>query len=272
MLDLAIIGGGPAALSAALYAARGGLRITAFERGEIGGDLTKIAEITNYPGFVGTGRELAKQLRQQAEAAGAKTEYGECSAVRPTEGGFRLTIDGEEVQAKKVLVATGSEPRTLDFALQVPVSYCALCDVDLARGEKVAVVGGGNSAVQEALTLAPLVAELTLVSHSKLKADQCLREKLMSQKNVEIKEGLEPTAGYLNGFDRVFVFIGRRPATQFLANLPEVLDAEGYIKVVKGHETAVPGLYAAGDVRANTVHQVITAAADGAAAAIEVEL
>ncbi len=274
MIDLAIIGAGPAALSAALYAARAGLDVTVYERALVGGELSQIAEISNYPGFVGAGRDLAKTFQDQVVAAGARVAYGECSeivAVR-TEQCFELKIDDETVRARRVLVATGSEPRKLDFELSVPVSYCALCDLGLVRGEEVAVIGGGNSAAQEALLLAPKVKSLTLMTHSALKADHCLRERLSASPGLEILENFEPSPEALSRFDRVFVFIGKRPATSFLESLePSVLDDAGYVVTRKGgYETEIPGLYAAGDVRQGSVHQVITAASEGAAAAIEI--
>lgn len=274
MLDLAIIGGGPAAISAALYGARAGLKTEVFERGEIGGDLSKIAHLANYPGFVGEGRVLAAQLRDQAEQAGAEVRYGECSELKPSADGIELVIDGKIVKARAVIITTGSEPKTLDFAsdLRPPVSYCALCDSDFVKDENIVIVGGGNSAVQEALLLAPLAKSLTLVSHSSLKADHCLQEKLRAFKNCEIREGVEPTPGLLNDFDRIFVFIGRRPATRFLESLQKdgLLDEAGYLLTDENHMTVLPGVFAAGDVRSGSIHQVITAAGDGAAAAIDV--
>lgn len=278
MLDLAIIGAGPAALSAALYAARSGLKVTVFERASVGGELNLIFQLSNYPGFSGSGQDLAQTLRDQAVAAGAKVEYGECSRVviveptKDTPRHFQLTLDETSVSARSVLVATGSEPRQLDFTLDVPVSYCALCDLGLVRGEEVAVIGGGNSAAQEALLLAPEVKSLTLMTHSALKADHCLREKLQSCPNCQIREHFEADPATLNRYDRVFVFIGKCPATRFLEALePRVLAADGAIvTAANGYETAIPGLFAAGDVRQGSIHQVITAAGEGAAAAIEI--
>ncbi len=281
-LDLAIIGGGPAALSAAIYAARAGQKVTVFERAEIGGALPRIAKLDNYPGFQGSGRDLAKNMRTQAERAGAKIAYGECSGLSKTAETFTLTIDGEPVQSRTVLVATGSEPRPLapELAqnLQKPVSYCALCDAELAKGKHVVVIGGGNSAFQESLLLAPLVDQLTLVSHSPFRADSCLITQLKSLQNVTLRENFEPTADFLNAFDHIFVFIGQRPSTTFLKNFPEILDSQGYILTSAqetstsnpDHSTSIPGLFAAGDVRANVLRQVVTAAADGASAAVEI--
>lgn len=296
VLDLAIIGSGPAALSAALYAARAGLRVSVFERANIGGALCEIAQISNYPGFTGPGRDLAATMRRQAEAAGVTIAYGECTAIRPLKPSatsaapasddtsaqpaaparFELAIDGEPVRARTVLLATGSEPRPLPFALATPVSYCALCDADLAKGQDIAVVGGGNSAVQESLGLAPLVKSLTLITHSALKAEPHLITQLRALSNVTIREHLEPTPDLLNTFARVFVFIGKRPATTCVADLaastPDFYDAAGYVRGGHGsaHQTAIPGLYVAGDLRSHALRQVVTAAADGAAAAVEI--
>lgn len=284
VLDLAIIGSGPAALSAALYAARAGLRVSVFERANIGGALCEIAQISNYPGFTGPGRDLAATMRRQAESAGVTIAYGECTAIRPLEPSaasaaparFELTIDGEPVRARAVLLATGSEPRPLPFALTVPVSYCALCDADLAKGQDIAVVGGGNSAVQESLGLAPLVKSLTLITHSALKAEPHLITQLRALRSVTIREHLEPTPDLLNTFARVFVFIGKRPATTCVADLaastPDFYDAAGYVRGGHGsaHQTAIPDLYVAGDLRSDALRQVVTATGDGAAAAVEI--
>lgn len=296
VLDLAIIGSGPAALSAALYAARAGLRVSVFERANIGGALCEIAQISNYPGFAGPGRDLAATMRRQAESAGVAIAYGECTAIRPLEPSaasaapasddtsaqpaaparFELTIDGEPVRARTVLLATGSEPRPLPFTLATPVSYCALCDADLAKGQDIAVVGGGNSAVQESLGLAPLVKSLTLITHSVLKAEPHLITQLRALRSVTIREHLEPTPDLLNTFARVFVFIGKRPATTCVADLaaftPDFYDAAGYVRGGHGsaHQTAIPGLYVAGDLRSDALRQVVTATGDGAAAAVEI--
>lgn len=303
ILDVAVIGSGPAALSAALYLARAGLQTVVFERGELGGELARIAKITNYPGYDGAGRELAAKFRAQAEQAGAEIRYGECLGLKPTEYGFEFRIDDEIVRARAGLVATGSEPKKLHFAINPPVSYCALCEGDLARGKNVAVIGGANSAVQESLYLAPIVKHLTLISHSPLKADQCLQDLLRTHENVEIRENLEPTAKLLDGYDYVFVFIGTQPATGFLKALKDqevvtkstkfskftkfakfefevsktlsLLDSGGYILTGESqqrsaHETAYAGLFAAGDVRAGMIKQVATAVGDGVTAATEI--
>lgn len=271
LIDLVIVGAGPAALTAALYAARAGLKVVAYERANIGGELAQIAEISNYPGFTGAGAELAAAMRGQAQAAGAQLAYGECQGVAQRAGEFELTVDGEAVRARSVLIATGATPKTLSFAPAAPVSYCALCDGEFAKGKHIAVIGGANAAVQESLYLAPLVSSLTLIAHSQLKADRYLQNKLKACQNVKIIENTEPTAEMLAEFERVFVFIGRMPATEFLADTG-VLGAGGYV-VTDGasrHQTVVPGLFAAGDVRSGMPKQVVTAAGDGAEATIEI--
>lgn len=346
MPDLAIIGSGPAALGAALYAARFGLTVEVLEKAAYGGLLGQISDLRNYPGYQGEGQKLAQQMQQQVKAyPNVSFRYGECTAIEPAahgaqratsgkpesieeveadrpraagekadtdssqlaldraDAGFILTIDGEEqLRSRAVLVASGASPRPLDFALEVPVSYCAICDGELARDRRVAVVGGANAAVQESIFLAPLASTLDLFTHSELKADPILQAELRQHSNVTIHEQVEPTPALLNQFDYVFVFIGQVPATDCLRSLPEfskLLDPSG--RILTGlaaqssaqsdssaggsagsqpiltdaasrlpHQTILPGLFAAGDVRSGAVHQVITAAGDGAAAAIEI--
>lgn len=321
ILDLAVIGGGPAALTAALYAARAGLKVKVFERAVIGGALAEISDLSNYPGYTGPGPALAEQMRAQAVQAGAEIIYAECQKLWHYADFFELTLDddftaagsasgpssGAKVRAKKVLIATGSDPKKLSFAPKPPVSYCALCDGALAKDKHVAVIGGANSAVQESLYLANLVKDLTIITHSRLKADLYLQRRLESvQKSHDIKilENTEATPDLLNTFDYVFVFIGKRPATAFLRPLADsllpdsagrnpLIDSAGYIltspataassspgpfeathntvaRDITAHSTVVPGLYAAGDVRSGSLKQVVTAAADGASAAIEI--
>lgn len=304
--NLVIIGGGPAALTAALYAARAGIEVQVYERANFGGLLGEISQLDNYPGFTGLGSDLAIAMRRQAETAGARIEYGECTAVHPLMDGratgevivaggtdadtngrmagqarFELVIDGAAVRAGAVLVATGAEPKHLPFTVTPPVSYCALCDGALAKGQNVVVVGGANSAAHEALYLANLARSVTLITHSALKADAAYSARLANTSNIKIIENREPNPEFLNQFAYVFVAIGRTPATNFLRNLP-ILNPNGYILTGKtvfadqaspsgfAHMSALPGLFAAGDVREGSVRQIVSAAGDGAAAAIEI--
>jgi thioredoxin reductase (NADPH) len=263
-MDFAIIGSGPAALTAAIYAARAGFKTEVFEKNKIGGALTEIDRIENYPGFLGSGEELANNLKEQAKNAGAKISYGTCEKLSTNDSGIELIIDGEPVAARAVLVATGSEPKTLELDTDKPISYCALCDAPLYKGKNIAVIGGGNSAVQEALYLSKIVNKIVLYSHSGLKADAVLVDKIKTAGNIEIHENAMPAKAELDELDGVFVFIGKRPATTFMSE--ELLDEKGYIKT--RNFAAAPGIFAAGDVRSGSTKQAITAAADGADAAI----
>ena len=279
MIDLVIIGGGPAALSAAIYAARAGLEVKVYERGSFGGILPNIPLLENYPGYSGEGAGLAEVMRRQAEQAGAKLEYGECTLVKvAADATFQLEIDGEMAKARSVLVATGSRPRELSFTPSAPVSYCALCDGPLVKGKKVAVIGGANSAVQEALFLAKIAQTVTIITHSELKADAKLQNQLSHYPNIRVIEHLEPNPENLQDYDHVFVYIGKLPATDFLQDLAKeyaILGRDGYVLADTEnpelpHQTVLEGLFAAGDVRTGATKQAIVAAADGAEAAIEI--
>jgi thioredoxin reductase (NADPH) len=193
---------------------------------------------------------------------------------------FYLIIDEERILARTVIVATGSEPRPLEIKTKTktPVSYCALCDGSLYKGKKVAVIGGGNSALQESLYLADLAKTVTIFSHHDLKAEPYLLTKVESINNIDLKQHTEPTAEMLDEYDAVFAFIGKRPATSFLGKgfdgdepgdeyERKLLDEDGYI-ITKDCYTAIPGLFAAGDVCKDSVKQVVAATASGANAAL----
>lgn len=273
MLDLAIIGAGPAAFSAAIYAARAALKVKIFEKQHFGGTLTEIAQLDNYPGFSGSGQALADQLQTQAKQAGVALTYGTCTAIAQSSPSssshhFILSIDDSPAAARAVLIATGSQPRTLDLPTTTPVSYCALCDAQLYQGRDVLVIGGGNSAVGESAYLAPVVHHLTLINRSPLRAEPALVRRLRTHPNVTILENTTPTPELLNSVSGIFVFIGKQPATGFLP--ATILDSDGYVVTDFAYQTALPGLFAAGDVRASSIKQVITAAAEGTAAALRI--
>ncbi len=350
ILDVAVLGAGPAGLSASIYLSRAGLKCVTFSSGPIGGVLPEISDLANYPGFLGSGSELAGMMKKQAEQTGARIEYGTCTEVYRANDQilsnspvarststitsapvtapvaldhppiFTLTVDGHPVHAHRVLVATGSIPKQLDLDLTKPVSYCALCDGGLVKGKNIVVVGGANSAVQEALYLSKIASRVTIISHSALKADRILRDKATRVTNIDIIEDIEPTAEFLDQFDHIFVYIGKKPASHCLSKLAgipsskdstdstdstdsvsaadlvgsidpraKLLDSDGYVVTnserwradlcdrVNGdtlaiylHETVVSGIFAAGDVHAGMIQQVVTAAADGVAAAIEI--
>lgn len=267
MLDLLIIGAGPAALTAAIYAARAGLHTTVYEKSRFGGALPEISHLANFPGFDGTGEDFTDNLVTQARKAGAKVTFGDCTAIdaNPTP---IATIDNEPISAHAILIATGSGPRRLNVDTKSPVSYCVLCDGDLYKDKNVCVVGGGNSAIGESIHLAKIAKSVTVIARSCLTAQAALIDELKTHANVKIMENTTPTAGLLDSFDGVFVLIGKCPATSFVPQ--ELLDHCGAIKTDAHFMTSIPGIFAAGDVRSGSIKQAITAAGEGAAAAIAI--
>jgi thioredoxin reductase (NADPH) len=284
MLDLAIIGSGPAAFTAALYAARENMSVCVYEREVIGGLVSIISKIENFPGFEGTGAELMAKMRGQAEAFGAKVEYGECTALKKLKGRFKLVVDDMPVEARAVIVATGSERRKLGIPGEdgPAISYCATCDAPMTEGKEVLVVGGGNSAVQEAFHLLKYCKSVKILVRSALRCSDVLKKRVEEEARIEVITGVTPvevvhkTGGLTvkseNGksftADYLFIFVGMQPATGFLPG--DVLGEDGSVKTRQNFETDMEGLFAAGDCRLGSVKQAIVAAGEGAGAAVGV--
>lgn len=283
--DFVIIGSGPAAMSAAIYAARDKKAPLVLERDNMGGLAATISKIENYPGFIGTGAELMQTMRSQAESFGAKFGYGEVTKLSQSDAGIDLEVDGDEhLLARAVLVATGTERVHLGIPGEdLPgVSYCATCDGPLIRGQNVLVIGGGNSAVQEAFYLLKFCDKATLLVRSRLRCDDTLRERLEHEPRISVELGVVPTKieqadqelSVISEDDRtfsahnIFIFIGQRPATTFLP--AEVLAEDNSVVTDKNYMTKIPGLFAAGDCRYESVHQVVAATGEGAAAAVAI--
>ncbi|MCL1840104.1 FAD-dependent oxidoreductase [Candidatus Saccharibacteria bacterium] len=287
ILDVAIIGSGPAAFTAAIYAARENLSAAVYEREAIGGLTSTISKIENYPGFSGTGAALMQHMRAQAESFGAATEYGECTAVKKLKNHFELTIDDLPIKAKTVIIATGSDRRKLGIPGEdLPaVSYCATCDGPLVTGKKVIVIGGGNSAVQESFYLLKYAKSVTIISRSGLSSNDVLKERVAKEPRITVITGFSPVEfiaknGKFSGVkcssknnttetfpaDAAFIFIGMVPATSFLPK--EILETDGSVKTKPDFSTDIPGLFAAGDCRAGNIKQTIVAAGEGASAAV----
>lgn len=283
--DFVIIGSGPAAMSAAIYAARDKKAPLVLERDNMGGLAATISKIENYPGFIGTGAELMQTMRSQAESFGAKFDYGEITKLAQSDAGIDLEIDGDEhLLARAVLVATGTERVRLGIPGEdLPgVSYCATCDGPLIHGRNVLVIGGGNSAVQEAFYLLKFCDKATLLVRSRLRCDDTLRERLEHEPRISVELGVIPAKieqadqelsvisedGRTFSAHNIFIFIGQRPATTFLP--AEVLAKDSSIVTDKNYMTKIPGLFAAGDCRYESVHQVVTATGEGAAAAVAI--
>lgn len=292
--DVAVIGAGPAGLTAGLYAARAGLRTAIFERMAPGGQLAQTEHIDNYPGFPqgAGGFELAWQMKEQADRFGVQHISEEIMAADLTAAPKTLATPYGTYQARSVIIATGARPRKLGVPGEAEltghgVSYCATCDGNFFRGKTVMVVGGGNTAAADAIYLARL-AQRVIVVHRRnaLRATPVYHNQLEQLENVEFMwesevRALDGAQGKLASaqvehlatgaletvpVDGVFVAVGTQPNTEFLAGaLP--LDEGGYAKASESGVTPIPGVFAAGDVRAKQLRQVVTAVADGAVCA-----
>jgi thioredoxin reductase (NADPH) len=298
--DIAIIGGGPAGLAAALYAARAGRRTVLFERAVPGGQIALTHVVENYPGCFHVagpehavdGFELAQTMQQQAEQYGAEVRFDRVDRVEQVEAGFRLVLEDAEVVAHSLIVTAGAEHRRLgvpgeERLLGRGVSYCATCDATLYRNQEVAVVGGGDSALDEALFVARFAAKLHIIHRrDAFRAGDLLQKRIAASPTIDViwntvVEAIEGDEGVealrlrnvvtgeasVLAVRAVFIFIGQTPSAASVAGLAPV-DAEGRIRVDLWMRTPVPGLYAAGDVRADSARQAISAAGDGATAAI----
>ena len=294
VIDVAVIGAGPAGLTAGLYAARAGLNVVLFERISPGGQLAQTEHMENYPGFPeGTGGfELAFAMKQQADRFGASNVGEEVVSVDFTQNPKVLTTAFNEYRAKSVIIATGARPRKLGLELEEDlqgrgVSYCATCDGNFFRDQVVAVVGGGNSALEEALYLSRIASKLYLIHRREgFRAAKVYQDKIRAASD-KIELVLDTVVTGLMGedslqglhlknvktgeetqlpVDGMFVFVGYEPQNSFLPAGLE-LDPQGFIITDCEMRTNLPGLFAAGDIRSKMCRQVTTAVGDGATAA-----
>lgn len=293
--DIAIIGAGPAGLTAGLYAARAMKKCVMIEQNAIGGLILKTDSIENYPGAPkdSDGVSITREMFRQAQEAGCSILYDTVKKAEKKEDGFLLTCEIGSIEASSVIIASGSVPRKLgvkgeDTFTGKGVSYCAACDAMFFRGKKVAVSGGGDSAVKEADFLTRFASELILFHRRDvLRATGVVREKLLSNPKATVVYDtvIEEITGdrKVNGvitrnvktgetsrtdLDGVFVFNGYVPVTEPYEGLVDT-DEDGYIVTDGRMRTKTPGVYAAGDIRNTPLRQVITACADGAVAATE---
>ena len=291
--DMIIVGGGPGGYTAALYGARAGLNVLIVERLSAGGQMNLTSQIDNYPGFPEgvDGFQLSYNMQQQAERFDAKTKYAEVLRLE-LEGNVKLVHTNEGVyQAKTVVISTGANPRQLGIDRENEmigrgVGYCAHCDGGFYRGKTVAIVGGGNSAVAEALYLSRIAKEVILIHRrDTLRATQIYHKSLMDAPNIrflwnsqveallgeEVLEGirvmnLQSGERQVLEVQGLFVSVGRKPATDLVKD-QLTLDEAGYIMAGEDTKTNIPGVYAVGDVRTKELRQIVTAVADGAMAA-----
>lgn len=296
--DTIMIGAGPSALAAAIYTTREDIDTVLYEKSTIGGLAAITDMVDNYPGFPEgiEGLKLAGQLEQQAERFGAHIDFGDVSAIR-TEGKYKIvTVDGQDVKAKSVLIATGSDYKKLGIPGEKELygrgaHYCATCDGAFYRDRKLAVVGGGNSALQETIFLTRYATHIDLLVRSTMKASDVLQrdlQKYVDEGKITVHlntttDEIVATDGRASGVkitengvpaelavDGVFIFVGLLPNTQFLEGSGVELDEVGLVKTNDELETSVKGVFASGDVRSGATMQIASAVGEGATASLSI--
>lgn len=291
MLDLIVIGAGPAGLSAALYASRAGANVLVLDGGAPGGKMNLTAEIENYPGLITKGPQLAYAMYEQCLSFGAQYEFGEVDRIETHADHQVVHVQERSYQTRYVFIATGTKERHMGIVNEEEmsgrgVSYCAVCDGPFFKNKDVCVVGGGNSAIEEALYLSDIVANVHIVvRRDVLRADQYLADKLKEKENIHMHYlkkpvAVEVTDQKVSGLlvedshtqerstiiaQGIFPFIGLDPVTDFVKDLG-IVNERGYIEVDDNQQTAIQGIFAGGDVTDKKLRQVVTAASDGAIA------
>jgi thioredoxin reductase (NADPH) len=292
--DIIIIGGGPAGLTAGLYASRNKLSTLLIEKGLVGGNINEAEKVDNYPGFPQgiSGMELTSLMHQQALQYRMEVVIDEVTGIK-IEGEIKTAMTSQgELSAKALIIAGGSERQKLNVQGEKEytgkgVSYCATCDAPFFRGKRVAIVGGGNAALYEALHIAKFASRVSIIHRrDQFRATPVVQDKVFAEPNidfiwntvvkeiqgdtfvrglkiVDVKSGKES----LLEVDGVFIAIGLIPNTAYLKGTVD-MDEKGSVIVNDRMETSVPGIFAAGDIRSNSIRQVIAAAGDGAVAAV----
>lgn len=296
--DVVMVGAGPSALAASVYTTREDIDTVLYEKGVVGGMAAITDKVDNYPGFPEgiEGMRLAGLLQAQAERFGAQIELGEISEIRDDGDYKTLVVDGSEVRAKAVLIATGSDYKKTGVPGETEyfgrgVHYCATCDGAFYREKRLAVIGGGNSAVQETIFLTRFASHIDLLVRSTISASDVLQKELqkyVDDGKVTVHLGtstqeIVATDGKIaavkvndNGEDKsidvdgVFVFVGLLPNTGFLKDSAIELDEVGLIKTDKTLQTSMKGVYASGDVRSGATLQIASAVGEGATAALSI--
>lgn len=298
IIDTIMIGAGPSALAAAVYTTREDIDTVLYEKGVVGGLAAITDQVDNYPGFPDgvEGMKLAEQLEAQAKRFGADIQYGDVSELKREDGAISVTVDGQAKRAKTVLIATGSDYNKINVPGEAEyygrgVHYCATCDGAFYRDKKLAVVGGGNSGVQETIFLTRFASHIDLLVRSTIKASEVLQQELQQyidkgQVTVHLDTTVQEiqatdskvdrvtiqTAGETSQLtvDGVFVFVGLKPNTQFLAGSGVELDEMGLIKTNTKLMTTIEGVFASGDVRSGATMQIASAVGEGATAALSI--
>ena len=293
-----MIGAGPSALAAAVYTTRENIDTVLYEKGVVGGMAAITDKVDNYPGFPDgiEGLTLASQLEAQAERFGAHIEYGEVSEIRDNGSTKTVIVDGKPVEARAVLIATGSDYNKIDVPGEAEyygrgVHYCATCDGAFYRDKKLVVIGGGNSAFQEAIFLTRFTSHIDLLVRSSIKASEVLQDELkkyvddgkitvhlntQTTEIVAVDQKITRVDATQDGkdvsfdTDGVFVFVGLNPNTGFLASSDITLDDNRLITTNSHLETSMPGVFASGDVRSGATMQIASAVGEGATAALSI--
>lgn len=295
--DTIIIGAGAAGLSAGLYASRGRVKTLILERGQVGGQTITTEDVENYPGSVEdpTGPKLMERMRKQSEAFGTEIKQETVEGLEKDGKYFNIKTNKELYKSKTIIIATGAEPRLLGAPGEKEfrgrgVSYCATCDGDFFEGLNIAVVGGGDSAVEEGMYLTKFAQKVTIIHRrDELRAVKSLQERAFANNKIdfiwdtvveEIKgEGVVQSLVLKNKktdkiselkVDGAFIYVGYKPISQLFEGFVD-MDESKYIIGNEEMKTNVPGVFVAGDVRKKMLKQIITAAADGAIAAVSVE-
>jgi len=291
MIDIAIIGAGPAGLTAAIYAVRAGYKTTVFEKNFSGGQMNFTSEIENFPGFEKiSGSDLALKMEEQAKKLGVEFKNVEIKAIKQDSNVFKIETSSENFEAKKIILSLGATSKTLGIESEqnlrgMGVSYCATCDGGFFKGSEVAVVGGGNTAFEDAVYLSRICKKVYIIHRRDcFRADKILQEEAKSIENIEfiynsvvdeIVGKFEVNAVKVKNTQNdeikeipvsgVFIAIGTKPNSELVEGLVEK-DEYGYIITDNNMRTSINGIYAIGDVRNTNLRQIITACADGAIA------
>ncbi len=296
--DVVMIGAGPSALAAAVYTTREDIETVLYEKSVVGGLAAITDKVDNYPGFPQgiEGMKLASELQAQAERFGAVVDFGEVSEIRDNGATKTVVVDGQDVEAKAVLIATGSEYKKIGVPGEEElfgrgVHYCATCDGAFYRDKKLAVVGGGNSAVQETIFLTRFASHIDMLVRSDFKASDVLVDELQqyidngkvtvhkqtATEEIVAENGTVTKVRVVEAgeektieVDGVFVFVGLIPNTQFLKDSTIQLDPMGHVMTDLKLQTAMPGVFASGDVRSGATLQIASAVGEGATAALNI--
>lgn len=298
LYDVIIIGGGPAGLTAGLYSSRARMKTLLLEKMIMGGQVMTTTKVENYPGFPGgiDGPDLMIRFQEHCQEFGLETSTGDVTDLRLDGVEKVVTVDGEELRARAVVITTGAEPSKLDVPGEVEftgrgVSYCATCDGAFFREQEIAIVGGGDTAAEEALFLTRFAKKVYLIHRrDSLRATKLLQDRVFANEKIEpvwnsvVKEVKGDQTGMVSvdlrdtatdeirdlPLQGLFVAIGVTPKAHFLTEVLD-LDADGHILTDPECRTSMPGVFAAGDVRKKLLKQIATAVGDGAVAAIMAE-